>query len=84
LIIRVNIYCKFVRAEISLGLHKHIELVEFLDVLLNLGHFLLTALLLSFQTNSVDLADVGDTLIDLIDLFPFLLKGLPKFPYFFL
>jgi hypothetical protein len=70
------VYCKFIKEELSLGLHKHIEFVEFLDVLLDLSHFLLTALLLTLQANSINLTDVRDALIDLIDLFPFLLESL--------
>lgn len=67
-----------------MALHKHVEFVELLDVLLDFGHLLLTVLLAALQTDRIDLADVRDALVHFVDFLPLPFEGIPQLSDFLL
>lgn len=60
------------------SLHKHIVLIQLLNIALNLRQLLLIPLFPSLEPNRVDHPDVSQLLVLLVDLVPLALEPLPK------
>lgn len=62
------------------SINEDVEFIEFLDICLNFGQFLLIALLPPLQSGGVNQSDMRDLLVIPIDLIPLPLQPIPDLP----
>jgi hypothetical protein len=68
----------------SFSINKHIQLVQFFYIGLDISQFFLIPLFPSLRPGGIHKSHVGHLLVGAIDLIPFPLESFPDLPDFFL